>query len=174
MQLGKAVETMHACGLARLCLTSIVCWGSRQAAEYTYFALAIAVVLGIIFAVLTNCQFAAGFFTLVLLILTLVYSIIAIIFFLVASVGNDACAPHLFNLPHSLTKHVKALHINESMLCDVSAVACGCLRVEGFYQMWWFMVLAYALGSCIWMHPALPCHATTMDIAIACVNYCTA
>ncbi|CAL8463863.1 g3398 [Coccomyxa elongata] len=63
----------------------------RQAAEYTYFALAIAVVLGIIFAVLTNCQFATGFFTLVLLILTVVYSIIAIIFFLVASVGNDAC-----------------------------------------------------------------------------------
>ncbi len=47
-------------------------------------------VLGIIFAVLTNCQFAAGFFTLVLLIVTVVYSIIAVIFFLVASVGNDA------------------------------------------------------------------------------------
>lgn len=65
---------------------------SRQAAEYTYFALAIAVCLGIIFAVLTNCQFAASFFTLVLLILTVVYSIIAVIFFLIASIGNDGCA----------------------------------------------------------------------------------
>ncbi|EIE18872.1 hypothetical protein COCSUDRAFT_45025 [Coccomyxa subellipsoidea C-169] len=63
----------------------------RQAAEYTYFALAIAVCLGIIFAVLTNCQFAASFFTLVLLILTVVYSIIAVIFFLIASIGNDGC-----------------------------------------------------------------------------------
>ncbi|KAK9918047.1 hypothetical protein WJX75_000757 [Coccomyxa subellipsoidea] len=63
----------------------------RQAAEYTNFALAIAVCLGIIFAVLTNCQFAASFFTLVLLILTVVYSIVAVIFFLIASVGNDAC-----------------------------------------------------------------------------------
>lgn len=62
---------------------------SRQAVEYAYFALAIVVCLGIIFSVVTNCQFGAGFFTTLLLILTVVYSIIAIIFYLVASVGND-------------------------------------------------------------------------------------
>ena len=50
----------------------------RQAVEYVYFALAIAVCLILVIAVLTNCPFLAGFFTLVLIILTLISSIIAI------------------------------------------------------------------------------------------------
>jgi len=57
--------------------------------EYVYYALAMAVCLNLVIAVLTNCPFLAGFFTLVLIILTLVYSIIAVILFLIASIGND-------------------------------------------------------------------------------------
>jgi ABC-type sugar transport system permease subunit len=69
---------------------NVVAWGcSRQAAEYVYFSLAMAVCLGIIFAVLTNFQFAASAFTLVLLILTVLYSFAAVVFFIVATVGND-------------------------------------------------------------------------------------
>ena len=48
-----------------------------------------AVCLILVIAVLTNCPFLAGFFTLVLILLTLVYSIIAVILFLIASIGND-------------------------------------------------------------------------------------
>ncbi|BDA48981.1 hypothetical protein COCOBI_13-0910 [Coccomyxa sp. Obi] len=99
----------------------------RQAAEYTYFALAIAVVLGIIFAVLTNCQFAAGFFTLALLILTVVYSIIAIIFFLVASVGNDACA----NLEPYIIEKLPTFVSDPAMLNNTLAIAEYYLYDEG-------------------------------------------
>lgn len=105
MHSGKHRDIMSACNLAKPCLTGMLCARSRQAAEYTYFALAIAVVLGIIFAVLTNCQFAAGFFTLVLLILTVVYSIIAVVFFLVASVGNDACVDRTMDRAPDLVLH---------------------------------------------------------------------
>ncbi len=58
--------------------------------EYVYFALAMAVCLILAIAALTNCPFLAGFFTLVLLVLTLIYSIVAAVLFLIASIGNDA------------------------------------------------------------------------------------
>ena len=62
----------------------------RQIVEYVYFALAMAVCLVLAVSVLTNCPFLAGFFTLVLLVLTLIYSIIAAVLFIIASIGNDA------------------------------------------------------------------------------------
>ena len=62
----------------------------RQIVEYVYFALAMAVCLILTISALTNCPFLAGFFTLVLLVLTLIYSIVAAILFIIASIGNDA------------------------------------------------------------------------------------
>ncbi len=62
----------------------------RQIVEYVYFALAMAVCLILAIAALTNCPFLAGSFTLVLLVLTLIYSIVAAVLFIIASIGNDA------------------------------------------------------------------------------------
>ena len=74
----------------------IVCWRlatlpcRRQIVEYVFFALAMAVCLILAVSALTNCPFLAGFFTLVLLVLTLIYSIVAAVLFITASIGNDA------------------------------------------------------------------------------------
>ena len=62
----------------------------RQIVEYVYFAFAMAVCLFLALSALTNCPFLAGFFTLVLLVLTLIYSIVAAVLFITASIGNDA------------------------------------------------------------------------------------
>lgn len=61
----------------------------RQIVEYFYFALAMGVCIGLIIAVATNCPFLAGFLTLVLLVLTVIYGIVAVVLFIVASIGND-------------------------------------------------------------------------------------
>ena len=65
---------------------------SRQAVEYVYFTLAIVACLGLVFAVLTHCQFAASFFTALLLILIVLFTLVAIILYATASIGNDGCA----------------------------------------------------------------------------------
>ena len=65
---------------------------SRQAAEYAYFAVAIAACLGLILGVLTYCPFLTGFLTLVLLLVTVIFSIVAAVLFILASIGNDGCA----------------------------------------------------------------------------------
>ena len=62
----------------------------RQIVEYVYFALAMAVCLTLAISVLTNCPFLASSFTFVLLVLTLIYSIVAAVLYLAASIGNDA------------------------------------------------------------------------------------
>ena len=53
--------------------------------------MAIAACLGLILGVLTNCPFLTGFLTLVLLIVTVVFSIVAAVLFILASIGNDGC-----------------------------------------------------------------------------------
>lgn len=61
--------------------------------EYAWFALGIVACLGLIFAALTNCQWAAGFFTLLLAVLAVLFGVMALLLFALASIGNDACAP---------------------------------------------------------------------------------
>ena len=98
--LGQAIHLhLHAinAALCRCCITwpsknLAAGWCSRQAAEYVYFALGIVACLGLVFAVLTHCQFAASFFTAVLLVLVVVFTLIALILFAIASIGNDGCA----------------------------------------------------------------------------------
>ena len=57
-----------------------------------YLALAMAAVVALALAVLTNCDFATSFFSLVLLVETVLYCLLGLVFFLIASIGNDACA----------------------------------------------------------------------------------
>lgn len=60
-----------------------------------YLALAMAAVAALALAVLTNCDFAASFFSLVLLVETVLYCLLGLGFFLIASIGNDAWAQPL-------------------------------------------------------------------------------
>ena len=88
---------------------------SRQAVEYAYFAVAVVVCLGLMIGVLTNCPFLTGFLTLVLLIVTVVFSIIAAVLFILASIGNDGCACKApMNLSHMMA-HGASLRL--SHLC---------------------------------------------------------
>jgi len=66
---------------------------SRVIGEMCYLALAMVAVTGLALAVLTNCDFAASYFTLKLLLLTVFYCLLGLLFFAVAIIGNDACAP---------------------------------------------------------------------------------
>ncbi|CAL5222903.1 g5332, partial [Coccomyxa viridis] len=92
----------------------------RQIVEYVYFALAMAVCLILAIAALTNCPFLAGFFTLVLLVLTLIYSIVAAVLFLIASIGNDACT----NMESYIISEIPSLAGNDaSMQSKVTALA---------------------------------------------------
>lgn len=68
------------------------CARSRIIGEMCYLALAMAAVVALALAVLTNCDFAASFFALVLLVETVLYCLLGLVFFLIASIGNDACA----------------------------------------------------------------------------------
>ena len=47
------------------------------------------VCIDLIIAVATNCPFLTGFLTLILLVLTVIYGIVAVVLFIVASIGND-------------------------------------------------------------------------------------
>jgi hypothetical protein len=60
--------------------------------EYVWFALAMVACLGLIFAIITNCQWAAGFFTLLLGVLCVLFGLMALLLFALASIGNDTCA----------------------------------------------------------------------------------
>jgi len=68
---------------------------SRVIGEMCYLALAMVAVTGLALAVLTNCDFAASYFTLKLLLLTVFYCLLGLLFFAVAIIGNDACASML-------------------------------------------------------------------------------
>ena len=68
---------------------------SRIIGEMAYLALAMAAAAGLALAALSNCDFAASFFTLVLLVETVLYTLLGLVFFLVASIGNDAYARKL-------------------------------------------------------------------------------
>ena len=75
------------------------CARSRIIGEMCYLALAMAAVAALALAVLTNCDFATSFFSLVLLVETVLYCLLGLVFFLIASIGNDACAQPLGACP---------------------------------------------------------------------------
>ena len=64
-------------------------WCSRMTAEYVYFSVVIFIALMLILIVIINFQWAASFFTFLLLLAMLIYGIIGTVFLLLAMVGHD-------------------------------------------------------------------------------------
>ncbi|DBA78043.1 TPA: hypothetical protein ACH3X2_008019 [Trebouxia sp. C0005] len=64
----------------------------RMTAEYVYFSVVIFVALMLILIVIINFQWAASFFTFLLLLAMLIYGIIGTVFLLLAMVGHDECS----------------------------------------------------------------------------------
>jgi len=62
---------------------------SRMTAEYVYFSVVIFIALMLILIVIINFQWAASFFTFLLLLAMLIYGIIGTVFLLLAMVGHD-------------------------------------------------------------------------------------
>ena len=62
---------------------------SRMTAEYIYFSVVIFIALMLILIVIVNFQWAASFFTFLLLLAMLIYGIIGTVFLLLAVVGHD-------------------------------------------------------------------------------------
>ena len=62
---------------------------SRMTAEYVYFSVVIFIALMLILIVIVNFQWAASFFTFLLLLAMLIYGIIGTVFLLLAVVGHD-------------------------------------------------------------------------------------
>ncbi|DBB04425.1 TPA: hypothetical protein ACH3X1_012907 [Trebouxia sp. C0004] len=64
----------------------------RMTAEYVYFSVVIFIALMLILIVIINFQWAASFFTFLLLLAMLIYGIIGTVFLLLAMVGHDECS----------------------------------------------------------------------------------
>ncbi|KAL0048626.1 hypothetical protein WJX82_007262 [Trebouxia sp. C0006] len=64
----------------------------RMTAEYIYFSVVIFIALMLILIVIINFQWAASFFTFLLLLAMLIYGIIGTVFLLLAMVGHDECS----------------------------------------------------------------------------------
>ena len=62
---------------------------SRMTAEYVYFSVVIFIALMLILILIINFQWAASFFTFLLLVAMLIYGIIGTVFLLLAMVGHD-------------------------------------------------------------------------------------
>lgn len=98
---------------------------SRIIGEMAYLALAMAAVAGLALAALSNCDFAASFFTLVLLAEAVLYTLLGLVFFLVASVGNDGYARKLTRC--WLTLRIASLHamrLNPSSCLNHACALC--------------------------------------------------